>query len=74
MDQIRIVVVTDPSLEVARATMTPSGKVVYTGVDEGVIKSVVQEALKGKKDRHAAFRNLMKTGWSNAYLMIDLKG
>jgi hypothetical protein len=73
LDLIRVVVVTNPSIEVATATMQSSGGVVYTGKVE-VLKPVVDEALRGKKNRKFAFRALKKRGWSNAYLMIDLKG
>lgn len=72
-DTLRLVVVTDPKVEVATASITESGRVSYTGVSE-VLKPVVEEALAGKKDRRSAFRGLMKRGWSNAYLMIELKG
>jgi len=73
MDRIRVVLETDRDLEIATATMQPSGRVVYTGEGE-VIKTVVEEALKGSSDPHRAFRALKKRGWSNAYLMIELEG
>jgi hypothetical protein len=72
-DQIRVVVVTDPEIEVATATMGPSGKISYTGLSE-VIQPVIRDALKDKEDKRRAFRALMKSGWSNAYLMISLEG
>jgi hypothetical protein len=72
-DQIRMVVVTDPEIEVATATMAASGKIIYTGMSE-VIKPVIRDALEGKEDKRRAFRALMRRGWSNAYLMIALEG
>lgn len=73
MDVVRMVVVSDPKIEVATATMQETGGVSYTGVDDA-LRPVVEEALRGKDDRKAAFRELMRQGWSNAYLMIELKG
>lgn len=71
MTTIRMILVSEPDLEVATATMSPDGKVTYTGVSD-TLQSVVQEALRGKDDKRAAFDRLATEGWSNAYLMIAL--
>jgi len=71
IDRIHLIVVTDPSIEVATAAIDSSGAVTYTGVDEA-LRSIVERELEGKADRLAAFDVLARKGWSNAYLMIAL--
>lgn len=71
IDRIHLIVVTDPSIEVAAAAIDSSGAVTYTGVDEA-LRSIVERELDGRADRLAAFDALARKGWSNAYLMIAL--
>jgi len=71
IDEIHLVVVTDPSIEVAVAKIDAEGVVSYGGVDDALISTVERE-LEGKPDRRAAFDALARKGWSNAYLMIAL--
>lgn len=70
IDTIRLVLVSDPSIEVASARI--EGRAIsYSGTTD-VIQSIVEEWMREKENRQQAFDALARKGWSNGYLMIRL--
>ena len=68
---IRVVVVNDPDLEVARAELV-DGAIRYGG-DAEIIHSIIQRQAKARGVTEAeAFASVAESGWSNGYLMVAL--
>lgn len=71
MRTIKLILERDRSLELATATMDSRGKILYSGASEA-LRTVVQDALRGREDRVAAFDELAREGWSDGYTMIEI--